>query len=445
VQAFERQSAEHLTGLARRWLAANRQRPFFLYLHYVDPHDPYDNADLASGRSVFDPDYRGTVSGRWVHGIYLGKVSLSDPPADVRHLRALYDSEIRYFDRYLAELLRGFDRSTLENTLFVFTSDHGEELYEHGGWKHGRTLYEEQLRVPLVLRWDRGLPAGERVPGPVRLIDLAPTLVSAAGGRPPAAWDGRDLLLTLRGERPAAPAGPLFAQHFADGPTRAAVHAGRWKLIAFDRHAPFAPPNEHERLLWEQERRRLRRVELYDLAADPQERHDLAAARPDVVRRLAPVLHRRLAEQQPGLRLLLAGGEQGGRVEVVVRLHRPSAAWSGLFLGGEDRVELHGGELSLSLLAESFPKGIVLRVAAEDVASVAAVRDGEEVPVMLGGGARHDGGPLTAAALAGDAWPGSGEARSEVLLWVPPAATPPVTGGEDEETRRRLQALGYAG
>jgi arylsulfatase A-like enzyme len=444
-QAFEQQSAEHLTGLARRWLAANRQRPFFLYVHYVDPHDPYDNADLAGGRSVFDPEYRGEVSGSWVHGIYLGKVALPDPAADVNHLRALYDSEIRYFDRHLAELLRGFDRDTLANTLFVFTSDHGEELYDHRGWKHGRTLYEEQLRVPLVLRWDRGLPSGARVPGPVRLLDVAPTLVAAAGGTPPATWDGHDLLPALRGERPLPPGGPLFAQHFADGPTRAAVRAGRWKLVAFDRHAPFVPPNEHERLLWEQERRRLRRLELYDLAADPGERRDLVATRPDVVRRLAPVLHRRLAEQRPGLRVLLAGGGEPGRVEVVVRLHRPPASWSPLFLAAEDQVHVDGGEVSLSLLAESFPKGITLAVSAEEVAAIAAVRGGESVPVVLGDGTRHAGGAVPAGALAGEAWPGGDGTGSEVLLWLPPAGAPAPSAADDEETRRRLQALGYAG
>ena len=71
----------------------------------------------------------------------------------------------------------------LRNTLIVLTADHGEEFHDHGGWKHGLTLYEEQIHVPLLVRWDGHVPAGARLRGTVRLLDLVPTLVRAAGGR----------------------------------------------------------------------------------------------------------------------------------------------------------------------------------------------------------------------------------------------------------------------
>ena len=73
----------------------------------------------------------------------------------------------------------------LRNTLIVLTADHGEEFHEHGGWKHGFTLYEEQIHVPLLVRWDGHIPAGSRLRGTVRLLDLAPTLVRAAGRQGP--------------------------------------------------------------------------------------------------------------------------------------------------------------------------------------------------------------------------------------------------------------------
>src|SRR6185436_13135461 len=123
------------------------------YVHYVEPHDPYASPQLVAGRSPFFPAYRGIVDGTWPHGLLMGQLRLAAPVDDARHLAALYDSEIHSADGWLGALLAGFDDATTAETLFVFTADHGEELDDHGGWKHGRTVYEEQLRVPLVLRW----------------------------------------------------------------------------------------------------------------------------------------------------------------------------------------------------------------------------------------------------------------------------------------------------
>ncbi len=193
--ALERLHADELTRRVRGWLDVRGARPFFVYAHYMDPHDPYQNPDNAGGRSPFDPHYRGSMAGTFVHGLYLGKLALQDPPADVAHLSALYDDEVRYWDRSFGAFMEAFDEDLLRQTLFVVTADHGEELHDHGGWKHGRTLFEEQLRVPLVFRWDGQLPAGKRLPQPARLMDVAPTLLAA--GR----WQGTR---GVAGARPAA-------------------------------------------------------------------------------------------------------------------------------------------------------------------------------------------------------------------------------------------------
>ena len=128
----------------------------------------------------------------------------------MRHFTALYDTEIRYVDRAIGELLASIPPEVLANTLVVLTADHGEELHDHGFWKHGHTLYQDQIHVPLLFRWDGRIPAGSRLPGTVRLVDVAPTLVAAAGGEAPPSWQGTDLLPALTGEGPcrACPPSP---------------------------------------------------------------------------------------------------------------------------------------------------------------------------------------------------------------------------------------------
>src|SRR4029077_15384748 len=119
--------------------------------------------------------------------------------ADVRHLRALYDGEVRAADRELGaflNLLRKLGR--YDESLIVLVADHGEEFGEHGGFDHGRTLYEEVLRVPLIVKFPRARGvAAVRGAAPVSSLDLAPALLAAAGrgvGSPAAGgFDGQVL------------------------------------------------------------------------------------------------------------------------------------------------------------------------------------------------------------------------------------------------------------
>ena len=234
-----------------------------------------NNPDVVGNRSPFEGDYRGPVAGDWVHGIYTGKLVLPDPARDIAHISALYDSEVHYVDRAIGQVLASLRPEVLANTLVVLTADHGEELFDHGGWKHGQTLYEEQIHVPLIWRWDGHIPAGRRLAGTVRLLDVAPTLAAAAGAAPDPGWEGVDLLPALTGAAPLAER-PAFAEGLAGGPLRAAAVLGRLKLIVFNRQEPFTPSDELQAHLWRQDLGRMARVELYDLAHDPGERHDLA-------------------------------------------------------------------------------------------------------------------------------------------------------------------------
>ncbi len=168
----------------------------------------------------------------------------------------------------------------LANTLIVLTSDHGEELYDHGGWKHGQTLYEEQIHVPLLFRWDGRIQPGTRLAGTVRLVDLLPTLMAAVGGEagPRMGWGG-PAAGPHRQAQPL-PRRPPFAQHLPSGPLRAAAVLDRRKLILYNRTEPFQPADELQGYLWKLDQARLQRAELYDLSRDPRERRNVITQDP---------------------------------------------------------------------------------------------------------------------------------------------------------------------
>lgn len=456
---------DDVQGRALAWLAEHADAgPWFLYVHFLDPHDPYENPDMPDARSPFLPEYDGPVDGDWPHALYSGRRDLAqadDPEAAVRQLTALYDGEIRYADRLIGELVEALPPEVTSETLMVFTSDHGEELHDHGWWKHGHTVYQEQLHVPLVVRWDGRLPAGRRVAAPVELVDLVPTLLAAAGVDAEVAdgevvpLDGVDLLPVLRGAA-EAPRRPALADHLAQGPRRAAVRLGDLKLVLFDRHAPYEPEDPLAAALYETALRQLRRVELYDLSQDPRERRNLAAERPEQVWRLAPLLHRQLdCQQEPGVRVALGRVPAGAELRGRVVFQRPPAGVLPAFLAAADRVERDGRAVRFVLTGEAAHDGPPhkgFRVTG-DVGAVAVLEvalDGQAVaPVRVRVGAGSwTGGAVEPARLTVDDWPLAAALRGGtpplLAVWRREGGLEePVAEGVDEETARRLRALGY--
>jgi arylsulfatase A-like enzyme len=476
-----RRHADDLNRHALPWIAAyqDQDRPFFLYLHYIDPHDPYDNPEVVGNRSPFEGEYRGPVMGDWVHGIYAGKLVLSDPARDVAHISALYDSEVHYVDRAIGQVLAGLRPEVLANTLVVLTADHGEELFDHGGWKHGQTLYEEQIHVPLIWRWDGHIPAGRRLAGTVRLLDVAPTLAAAAGAAPDPGWEGVDLLPALTGAAPLAER-PAFAEGLAGGPLRAAAVLGRLKLIVFNRQEPFAPSDELQAHLWRQDLGRMARVELYDLAHDPGERHDLAAdpdgggaadpsgagaaepggggaatphgagaadpggARAAAAGRLpllATVIERRLDRALPGLRLLAAGVPAGSRLRLDLTLSRPPRRWLPFLLTAADRASLDGSHLALEFVGgDRLARGVRIEGDFGESRTAAGAGSGAGAGDGAGGGgdavvrslaATLDGRPLAAGQVrvgGGAAYDGGSLSLAALRTRDAPAAAPAAGG-----------------
>ena len=196
-----RPGAPETVDRAIGWLGSERGgAPFFLFVHLFDVHDPYHPPEPF--RSRFDPDYEGPIDGHNVTSAD-SPVRGDMPARDLEHLIALYDGALAFVDQEIGRLLASLEALGLaEDTLVVVTADHGEEFFDHGHKTHRRQLYLESVAVPLVMRWPAGLPAGRTVEGNVGLVDLVPTLCSAAGIEPGAPTPGIDLLPLARGEEP---------------------------------------------------------------------------------------------------------------------------------------------------------------------------------------------------------------------------------------------------
>ncbi|MEE2677563.1 MAG: sulfatase [Myxococcota bacterium] len=254
---FDRRASE-TTDRALAWLAQSRTAPFFLFVHYFDPHDPYVPPAPFAERFAVAPDAS---------------------PRD--QATARYDAEVAYTDAEIGRLLAGLDALELaDDTLVVVTADHGEGLFDHGHLFHDVFLYEEAVRVPLVVRGP-GIAAGRVVAGPVSLVDLLPTLLDLVEGPGPAGTGARSFAPLLRGvgnfdaERPIV----LERREFRTDrvgriPVRGealAVRAGRWKYVE--------APEEGRR-------------ELYDLVRDPGEMENVSGREPARVAALADFLAR---------------------------------------------------------------------------------------------------------------------------------------------------------
>lgn len=231
------QDSEVVNGVAFDWLEEKKGERFFLFLHYMDPHDPY-----------FEHPY---------NGVGVSRVSLPEPsPDQAERLETLYRGEIEYLDENFGKLLAKLEEAGLyDDTLIVLTADHGEEFNDHGGFWHGLTLYDEQIHVPLLIKWSRhdARPAEGADAGIARSIDVAPTLLGAAGIPVPESMQGVDLRnpFTARAERDRQ----VFSEEDHEGNVLWSLRTDDEKLIVANPHNPRGLPERA----------------YYDVANDPGE------------------------------------------------------------------------------------------------------------------------------------------------------------------------------
>lgn len=178
------------------------RRPFFLYLHYMEPHAPY--APPAEHVRRFAGPYRGDAEVAAGHPnsverlMYVQRRPDLVSAADVQHLRDLYDEEIAYMDGQLAALFRALDeRDLLDTTLVVLAADHGESFDEHASLTHCRTVYDSETWTPLVL-WIPGVD-GRRIDAAVENLDIVPTVLDYLGAPAPAGLQGSSLRPLIEG------------------------------------------------------------------------------------------------------------------------------------------------------------------------------------------------------------------------------------------------------
>lgn len=207
--------AGDLNTMAFDWLDANRpglsNQPLFLFMYYYDPHTVYDPPPPYD--TLYDPNYTGPLtSDVYQHGQQVVAGDIVPTPRDIRHLLALYDGEITYWDHHLGQFLsRLAAEGLLNNSLVVVTSDHGQMFGEHDKWVHRNSLYEEVLRVPLFIYYPGVAPAGA-IDTPVFTGDLMPTILDLAGLPVPGGLDGQSLRPLLAGQQGALADRPIYAE-----------------------------------------------------------------------------------------------------------------------------------------------------------------------------------------------------------------------------------------
>ena len=247
-----------VTNLALDWLKKYKDRPKFLLVHYFDPHLPYvapksyedrlkcgglGRVDMSNIRFLFD------IRAKRFH-----------PNQDEQNaLRCRHDAEAAYVDTEIGRLVRSMDEAGLsKDAWLVITADHGEELFEHGGFEHGHRYEDEMTKVPLIIRApDRKWKGGTRVSASARHLDLTPTVLDWLGRPKPAELEGRSLMPLVAGaEREHRPA---YMSFNLTGESAHAFYDGRYKIIeSLDRKHTF----------------------MYDDDADPNEQHKLGPEHP---------------------------------------------------------------------------------------------------------------------------------------------------------------------
>jgi arylsulfatase A-like enzyme len=413
------------------WLESVREQPLFLFVVVIEPHAPFGPPDPA-GPDFVDAAYDGPLGMR----VDVPALALVASDADRRRVSDLYDADVWRADALSGRVLDALERLGIDDrTLVVVVADHGEELYERGTAGHGHSLYDELLRVPLIVRYPGGEPRG-RVARQVRTMDVFPTVLEAAGLAVPPNLDAVALNALARGGPAPPETGAAVSEFTFMGPELRGLRTGGDKLVvdvAQDR------------------------ARLFDLARDPGETADVAAERSARVAELRHTLATSDVSAVPGLYVWARGGATDRRARL--RLESPSGGFGALLA-----TEMEPGDVAVV-----SPDGRILTL---DLALTAGDTDGVRVDV------RDASAPCLITAATLDDAPFAGAAfrfgpqrkpvpRVPVETTVAALATPrsarpvfrtdqamvfveSVLAAErpmlrfDAETAERLRALGYA-
>jgi arylsulfatase A-like enzyme len=254
---------ERVNHYVQRFLKLHKDERFFLWLFYMEPHINYDpKQPFRPLPAEISPQRE-----RFLRYLYMWDLSGEEllRPVDTQALLSLYDGEIVDVDALIGQVMDELEqKGLLDRTVVIFTADHGEEFMDHGDFTHGHTLYDELVRVPLIVSGLAVGAPGRTVETQVSLLDLVPTVCDIAGAPIPEEVEGRSLVPLLRGEEMEEL--PAFSEvlHTTIFQKKSIRHDG-YKLI-YDIESEA--------------------VELYDVRDDPGEQVDLAEQEPEIVARM---------------------------------------------------------------------------------------------------------------------------------------------------------------
>ena len=269
--------ADRVTLEAKRWLeSAGAKEPYFLYVHLLDVHGPYNASDsvynlvrespsVQTDEVLSDTEWDGilpsTLQALWAHD------STGVKTPETRRLetwRGRYAAEVRDMDNRLGPFLSALkEQGFLDHTYLILIADHGESLHDHGNWDHGYTLFEDQIHVPLIIRPPGGLKTSKDIQNIVGLVDVLPTLLAQSGEKA-GNVEGKDLSPLLAGKATGG-SGLVFSGATRTNPLLYSVRGGNYKLIVNGR---------------------LSRHALFDITQDPGENNNIAPQMPQVVAQL---------------------------------------------------------------------------------------------------------------------------------------------------------------
>ncbi len=260
IKTYDDITSPRITQLVTSWLRKNCAQPFFVFAHYWDPH--FDYIPPAPFDTLFDPDYPGSVNAK---GFMTNPAINPDmDPRDLYHIISLYDGELRWTDLHIGKLVQTLDDlDVLDRTIIVLVGDHGEEFFEHGGKGHRNTLYNEVIHVPIIF-WIPGGIYAKEVRSNTSTVDVMPTILDLLGIAPPTPIDGQSLVSSFS-SRPDSLA--------AERPIYSELSDFLWAMI-----------KGHFKIIFDS---KTGNWELYDLARDPQETHNLASELPAVTQDLS--------------------------------------------------------------------------------------------------------------------------------------------------------------
>ena len=263
--------ADVVADHAVRWVKENNDGSFFLFLHFFDPHTPYEPPPSLRAKRIPQTGFpvRGDTKDVLdvVHGRYGEK---NEDMLEALH--SLYLGEIENVDRALGRFLGFLKSLELKNTIIVLTSDHGEEFMEHRLMEHGFTLYDEQLRVPLIIYWPEKYPEAKVVDAPASIVDVYPTILDMAGLGPVEGLSGKTLTPVMadtvsQSETDIFSDRTLIAETSRQGPDRVCLMKKGKKYI----YSPTFRLSD-----------RIVERQLFDLSADPGEKNDLLKDSPEL-------------------------------------------------------------------------------------------------------------------------------------------------------------------